>query len=275
MSGIRNESPIAVLDSGLGGLTVLRALMARLPHEDIVYLGDTARTPYGTRTRQTILNYAHACASVLRSHRIKSLVVACHAMSAVALEALSAELFVPALGVIGPSARAGVAASSGRRIGVIAQPSTVRSGAYQSEIAAAAPQAHAFVQATPLLVPLVEEGWVEGDVPRLAVRKYLSGLVAQQIDALVLGCNHYPVLEPLIRSELAAASGREIPIVEGARALADELAALIEDKRLATQRTEPGQRHVILTDVPEGSAETASRLLGEDISRLHLTTIDL
>ncbi|HEX7478232.1 MAG TPA: glutamate racemase [Polyangiales bacterium] len=270
-----HTAPIGVFDSGLGGLTVVRAIQSRLPHEDIVYLGDTARVPYGTRSPQTVLNYARACAKKLCEHDIKLLCVACNTVSAVAIEMLSVELDLPVLGVIGPGARAGVAASSRGRVGVIATAGTVLSGAYPREMAAVSTRTETFMNAAPLLVPLVEEGWVEGEVPRLAVRRYLSPLVAQNIDTLVLGCTHYPLLREVIESELQALTGHSVPVVDSAQATASELHSVLADRRLATQRPSTGQLRILVTDMPGRFSEVAARFLGRSVEGLDVTAIDL
>jgi glutamate racemase len=275
MTNLRNEAPIGVFDSGLGGLTVARALSERLPHEDLVYLGDTARTPYGTRSPQTVMNYAHACARVLREQRAKLLVIACNTVSALALDSLAGELFLPVLGVVIPGARAALAQSPRGRVGVLASQGTVRSGAYPREIAKLQPGAQVFVEAAPLLVPLVEEGWLTGDVPRLALRKYLAPLVAHDIDALLLGCTHYPLLEPVLRAELAALSGKDIPLIDSAHAIADEVAEMIESKHLATERDDPGKLRIVVTDQGEDFDQAAERFLGRSLHGIAVNAIDL
>ncbi|MET0389895.1 MAG: glutamate racemase [Polyangiales bacterium] len=264
-----------MFDSGLGGLTVVRAINERLPAESIVYLGDTARVPYGTRSPQTVQQYARACAARLSTHEIKFLVVACNTVSAVALDMLRAELPVPVLGVITPGARAGAAASGGKRLGVIATAGTVNSGAYPRAVAEVDPAVSVCMEPAPLLVPLVEEGWLEGEVPLLVVRKYLAPLVAQHIDALVLGCTHYPLLKQVIAEELAAQSGKVLPVVDSAHATADELAELLVRDGLA--RTGPGEAslRMLVTDTPRRFSEVASRFLGRPIDGLDLSAIDL
>ena len=271
----RNAAPIGVFDSGLGGLTVLRAIAERLPNEDLVYLGDNARVPYGTRSAQTVVNYARACVRKLREQEIKLLVVACNTVSAVALDVLSAELDFPVMGVIVPGARAGVRASKTGRIGVIATAGTVVSGAYPRAAAAFREGARVFAEAAPLLVPLVEEGWLEGEVPRLAVRRYLGALVEHDIDALVLGCTHYPLLQPVIASELADLHGAAVPVVDSAHALAAELAELMERQQLTASDASPGKLRLIVTDMPRQFAVVASRFLGQDIASLDVTQVDL
>jgi glutamate racemase len=272
----RSTAPIGVFDSGLGGLTVARAIMARLPHERLVYLGDTARVPYGTRSRETVRHYARACAARLCEHDIKYLVVACNTVSAVALDMLRAELQVPVLGVIEPGARAGAAVSGKKRLGVIATAGTVYSGAYPRAVAAVDPQVEVFMEPAPLLVPLVEEGWLEGNVPELVVRRYLEPLVAHGIDALVLGCTHYPLLEGVIARELAAQSGRPLPVVDSAHATAEELAHKLAALGLLHPAGESeASLRLFVTDTPRRFSEVASRFLGRAIDGLDLTAIDL
>jgi glutamate racemase len=271
---MQRDAPIGVFDSGLGGLTVARAIAERLPNERLVYLGDTARVPYGTRSASTVIRYARTCAAHLARHDVKLLVVACNTVSAVALPMLRVELDIPVLGVIDPGARAGVRASSAGRIGVIATAGTVSSGAYPRAVASVSTRAEVVQRAAPLLVPLVEEGWLEGEVPRLVVARYLEPLVAGDIDALVLGCTHYPLLAAVIEEEAARLAGRPIAIVDSARATADELASLLEDRSLA--RTDaPGSLSLLVTDLPGRFAEVAARFLGRDASDLEVKAIDL
>jgi glutamate racemase len=275
VTNLRNEAPIAVFDSGLGGLTVVSAITQRLPLEDVVYVGDTARVPYGTRSAQTVLNYAHACARVLREQRAKFLVVACNTVSAVALEPLRRELLYPVLGAIGAGVTAALAVSPRKRVGVLATPATVRSGAYPKAFAAVDPSAHAFMQPAPLLVPLVDEGWLNGEVPRLAVRNYLEPLVEHDIDALLLGCTHYPLLGAIVEGELAALSGRPVPVIDNAHAIADEVVSLIETKQLATDRDYPGNIRIIVTDRSDEFDAMASRFLGHALGAIPVTAVDL
>jgi glutamate racemase len=274
MSKLRNEGPIGVFDSGLGGFTVLRALAEHLPREDLVYFGDNARVPYGIRSEQTVINYARACAGILRSLHIKALVVACNTVSAVALDVLRAELFFPVLGVIEPGTRAGLAQCPNGRLGVLATGATVRSGAYPRAALSCNPDASIFVRAAPLLVPLVEEDVLSGELARLCVRKYLEPLVLDDIDALLLGCTHYPLLTPLMASELVALSGKNLPIIDSAEAVTAELLQLMASQHLATERAYPGKLRIILTDRPD-NLDLASRWLGRDPAELNVTTVDL
>ncbi len=191
--------PIGVFDSGLGGLTVLRKLMMHLPNERFVYLGDTARVPYGNKSAETVRKYAAECAAFLLDHDVKLIVIACNTASAVALESLRNHLPVPVLGVIEPAARQAAQVSPSGRIGIVGTRATIASGVYEQGIHAHRRDAAVMSQACPLFVPLVEEGWLDTDATRLVARTYLNPLLAQRIDTLVLGCTHYPLLSPLIQ----------------------------------------------------------------------------
>lgn len=273
---MNRDAAIGVFDSGLGGLTVARAITEALPHEKLVYLGDTARVPYGTRSAETVIRYARSCARKLCEYDIKLLVVACNTVSAVALDMLRVELDMPVLGVIGPGARAGARATKNGRIGVIATAGTVRSGAYERAVATADSRAEVFAQPAPLLVPLVEEGWLEGDVPTLAARRYLEKLVASEIDTLVLGCTHYPLLRDIIVTELHALAGTPVPVVDSAHATADELSTLLTDRALATRLVgEGGINRLLVTDMPAQFGESAARFLGRPVVDLNVEQVDL
>ncbi len=270
----RRAAPIGVFDSGLGGLTVASAIADALPDERLVYLGDTARVPYGTRSAHTVIRYARSCAAHLVKHDIKLLVVACNTVSAVALDMLRVELDIPVLGVIGPGARAGVAAAGTARLGVIATAGTVASGAYVRAVAAESSRVEVIARPAPLLVPLVEEGWTEGEVPRLAVRRYLEPMVEDRIRALVLGCTHYPLLRDVIERELADLAGEALPVVDSARATAEELATLLHERDLGAEAG-GGGLSLMVTDLPSRFGEVASRFLGHDVSGLEVEAVDL
>jgi glutamate racemase len=269
------DAPVGIFDSGLGGLTVVRAIREAVPHEDLVYLGDTARVPYGTRSPETIVRYARSCARHLRSHGLKVLVVACNTVSAVALDMLRVELDVPVLGVIEPGARAGVGASVRGRIGVLATAGTVASGAYVRAVAGIDSRAEVLARPAPLLVPLAEEGWVEGDVPAQAVRRYLAPLAEDGIDTLVLGCTHYPLLAPVIEAEAVRLCGPSVRVVDSAVATAGELASLLRDRGLEAPRAGDGALRLDVTDLPGQFADIASRFLGRALAPGEVTQVDL
>lgn len=273
MTRAGSAAPIGVFDSGLGGLTVVRALRRRCPNEHIVYLGDTARVPYGTRSAETVIRYALGCARVLVERGVKILVVACNTVSAVALDMLRVELDLPVLGVIGPGARAAVAASGGRPVGVLGTTGTVASGAYPRAVAQVSTRQEVLMQAAPLLVALAEEGWLEGEVPRLAVRRYLTPLMEQGARCVVLGCTHFPLLLGTIESEAKDLAQDPITVVDSAHATADEVAAFLDERGLASPEGERGSLDLLVTDIPKSFADVASRFLGEPVG--HVEPIDL
>ncbi|MFO0748040.1 MAG: glutamate racemase [Myxococcota bacterium] len=194
-----HRAAIGIFDSGIGGLTVAAEIARRLPHEDLVYLGDTARLPYGTKSAATVIRYSERAVDLLLRYPIKAVVVACNTASAHALTSLRQHTELPVLGVIDPGARTAVTATKGGVVAVAATEATVRSGAYQKAIGALRPDARIIAAPWPLCVPLAEEGWVDHPVARLTLKTYLEPVVAAGADTLVLGCTHSPVFKPLIR----------------------------------------------------------------------------
>jgi glutamate racemase len=255
-----SHSPIGVFDSGVGGLTVLKALMERLPHESTLYLGDTARVPYGTKSGEVVTRYSLKNAQFLLERGIKLLVVACNTASAVALPALSAALPVPVLGVIAPGARAALRRTKGRGVGVIGTPGTIRSGAYQRELQAES-NVRVKARACPLFVPLAEEGWTAGEVPRLVAREYLADFAREGVDTLVLGCTHYP----LLKSVIAEVVGSGVALVDSAEATAEAVAVLLEEQRMLAPAGHTPEHGYFVTDVPERFVEVGARFLGRSI----------
>jgi len=269
----RPQAPLGVFDSGLGGLTVVRALRERCPTEDIVYLGDTARVPYGTRSPETIIRYALGCSRVLTARGVKAIVVACNTVSAVALDMMRVELDLPVLGVILPGARAAVAAARGQAVGVLGTTGTITSGAYPRAIAALSTRTEVIGQAAPLFVPLAEEGWTDGEVPRLVARRYLEPVIAAGARCLVLGCTHYPLLRPVIEAEARDLAGGPIAVVDSAHATAAEVAAFLDERGYAARRDHRGSLELLVTDLPKSFAAVAERFLGEPAP--HVEQIDL
>lgn len=276
-SAIRNRNlPIGIFDSGVGGLTVYRALHERLPSEHFVYLGDTARVPYGTKSLATVERYGIENARFLESHGIKLLVVACNTASALALPAIRKAVAVPVVGVIEPGARAAIAVRAGKKIGVIATEATVQSGAYASAISRIDPAIKVIERACPLFVPLAEEGWAETEVARAVAEQYLSDFKNQDIGALVLGCTHYPILRDLISEVI----GAEVPLLDSGEAAAGEVQLLLEASELAGPDGDPRMRklcddldHFYVTDAAERFAKVAERFLGMSPSVLEAVEV--
>jgi glutamate racemase len=265
----RRDAPLGVFDSGLGGLTVVRALRRRLPRESIVYLGDTARVPYGTRSLDTVVKYALGCSKALVGRGVKAVVVACNTVSAVALEALRVELDLPVMGVIEPGARAAARVADGRVIGVLGTAGTIGSGAYPRAVAAVSTRSEVIGQAAPLLVPLVEEGWTDGEVPRLAVRRYLEPVLARGAEVIVLGCTHYPLLRDLIEREAKELAGHPIHVIDSAQATAEAVEQFLGERAATTRAARPGELELLVTDLPASFASVAGRFLGEAIPEVH------
>lgn len=265
--------PIGIFDSGLGGLTVARAIRAALPNTDLVYLGDTARVPYGTRSARTVIRYALGCADRLMSFNIKLLVVACNTASGVALEALEQKLSIPVIGVISPGATAGIRATRSGRIGILATAGTIASGAYERAIHSENEAIRVFAQPAPLLVPLAEEGWVTGDVPTLAAERYLQPLVTADVDTIVLGCTHYPLLSETIHDVARNLLGHDVVVVDSAEATAETLTRLLEAE--PNEAPGSGSLRVLVTDLPGQFASAASRFLGAPLEGFDIKAIDL
>ena len=262
----RRAAPLGVFDSGLGGLTVVRALREAMPWESIVYLGDTARLPYGTKAPSTVVRYALSCSKHLVARGVKALVIACNTVSAVAPERLRIELDVPVLTVVGPGARAAVAASRTGRIGVLATAGTIASGAYPRAVAQVSTRAEVVGQPAPMLVPLAEEGWVEGEVPRLVVDRYVDPLARAGVDTVLLGCTHYPLLRPVIEASVRGRIGPNAAVVDSAHATAADVLAFLESRSLSnSERLRAPSVRLLVTDVPRAFAEMAARFLGNDV----------
>jgi glutamate racemase len=267
------SAPIGVFDSGVGGLTVLKALQAQLPAERFLYLGDTARLPYGTKSPHTVQRYAVQAAGHLVRRGVKALVVACNTASAVALAALrEAYQPLPVLGVLAPGAAAAGSASRSGRIGVLATESTVRGGAYQHAILNLRPDARVFARACPMLVTLAEDGWVDGDVPEAIASSYLGAFLhgRESIDTLLLGCTHFPIL----RDVLARVVGPGVTLVDSAETTAQQVATVIE-RTAGTRLDPPAARVLLATDDRHRFARVGRYFLGEALAVDDIELIDL
>lgn len=255
------DAPIGVFDSGLGGLTVAAAIEAHLPHERLIYFGDTARVPYGTRSPATVVRYAVTIADFLRRRGVKLIAVACNTVSAHAIGALAEGETVPVVGVIGPGARAAIEASRGGDIAVLATPVTVASNAYRRAIERRAPGRAVHQIACPLLVPLAEEGWFDHPVTRMVAREYLAPLTDTKVDTIILGCTHYPLLRRAIRSVVDELLGPDVALVDSARATADDIGRVL-DRHGLRRSGPPVPPRMFLTDHPRRATAVAQRFWG-------------
>jgi glutamate racemase len=263
-------APIGVFDSGIGGLTVVREIMRQLPEEDIIYFGDTARVPYGPKSPDTVTRYAHEITAFLEDQGVKSVVVACNTATAHAAESLRSDFDLPITGVINPGARAAVRASTARRIGVVGTQGTIRSGAYERAIHAIDDGIRVTACACPLFVPFVEEGWLDHPAIDLVARDYLAPLRDTGIDALVLGCTHYPLIKPVI----ARTVGPGIRLIDSAEETAGEVARLLAQHGLRhAPRTDSPTFRFIASDMPEQFRTVGQRFLGSAIDRVQTVTL--
>ena len=258
-----DDRPIGVFDSGVGGLTVFRAVERALPAESLVYLGDTARVPYGTKSPATVARFAKQATRFLRGHRVKMLIVACNTASSVALESLEEQAGAPVIGVIHPGARRAAELSQTGRIGVIGTRATIDSGAYSAAIRSLREDAEVFSHACPLFVPLAEEGWGADGIAHQVAQRYLEPLRQARIDTLVLGCTHYPLLTETIGQVM----GRSVQLIDSAESTASEVRERLErEPGLAAQPSPDGAKHrFFVTDVPQPFQEVAERFLGRPI----------
>jgi glutamate racemase len=266
--------PIGVFDSGVGGLTVLRALRQALPHEDLIYLGDTARLPYGTKSPASISRYAGQATAHLQHRGIKLLVVACNTASAVALDALREQMDpVPVIGVVEPGATAAVAARPGGRHLVLATEATVRYGAYRHAIQGRDDEAEVRELACEMMVSLAEEGWTEGEIAESIIRRYLEPLaeLAFEPDCIILGCTHFPLLRPALRHVVAAGT----VIVDSASTTAGVAAAMLAENDMLNDQEARGGLRLMATDGAGRFARVGGRFIGEDLDADDIELVDL
>ncbi len=261
-----DQRAIGVFDSGVGGLTVAQSLIELLPGERIVYFGDTARVPYGSKSKNTIIRFAEENTRFLLSKDVKCVVVACNTATAIALPHLQETFRVPIIGVVTPGAARAVSATRNRRIGVIGTMRTVTSGAYSEAITEMEPQAEVYARACPLFVPLIEENWIGHEATRLVVREYLDELVARGIDTLVLGCTHYPLLADVIRMCYPG-----LVLVDSAVSTAETVLKILTEAGMLAGDTAGDRIHIWLSDYSENFHELAGRILHRDIDDVLFT----
>ncbi len=268
-----SSAPIGVFDSGVGGLTVAREIMRNLPDERIVYFGDTARVPYGSKSQETVIRYSKQIVRFLQTQHVKAIVIACNTASALALDAIEGELDIPILGVLRPGAKVAAETTKNKRVGVIATESTIRSGMYGRYIKAHDPEITVYGKACPLFVPLVEEGWLKDPVTEEVARRYLKELLEKDIDSLILGCTHYPLIRSLMRKIV----GDKVQLVNPAYETALELGRLLTREGLANDGSTncAGEKYqFFVSDAAEKFAEFANSILPYDVKKTRKINIE-
>ena len=265
-----DKRPIGVFDSGVGGLTVLREIMEMMPYEDVIYFGDTARIPYGSKSEQTVKKFAYQCAKFLYDKGVKTIVIACNTASAVAIDYLKDRFDIPVIGVIEPGARGAVEATKNGRIGVIGTYATIGSSAYQNKIMEKMPEAEIVGIPCPLFVPIVEEGWEYSEVACLTARQYLAELMEHDVDSLVLGCTHYPILRHTIGQVL----GEKVRLVNPAFETAKELKETLRENNMTKNDFVKAVYRYYVSDAPEKFRRIGGNFLKKEIELLEEIQID-
>ena len=264
------KKPIGVFDSGVGGLTVVRELIRQLPCEDIVYFGDTARVPYGIKSKETVVRFSLENILFLLKQEVKLICVACNTASSLALPAIRNHFKVPVVGVISPGVREAVYATRNKRIGVIGTRGTIKSRTYENEIRHLDPKIKVTSAACPLFVPFVEEGWLTGRVVTEVAATYLKPLKAGRVDTVILGCTHYPILKPVIRKIL----GSQVTLIDSAKQVAMEVKDILASEGLLDDGRQ-GKRRFYVSDNPEWFSGLASRFLGEPVKNVSKASSDV
>ena len=264
-----NSAPIGVFDSGIGGLTVVHELIRQLPNESIIYFGDTARVPYGPKSPDTVRRYSREIAGFLGEQGVKNIVIACNTATAHALTTLREDLDMPIVGVVEPGARAAAAATTHGHVGVIGTVGTIKSGAYERAIRAIDANIRVTARACPLFVPLVEEGWTEHDAARLIAREYLEPMIEADIDTLVLGCTHYPLLKPLLRDVL----GADVRLIDSAEETAAETARTLATADLCASPGAEAAYRFVASDDPLQFLQLGQRFLGGTMEGVEIRTL--
>jgi glutamate racemase len=269
-----DKRPIGIFDSGIGGLTVVREMMRHAAGESLVYFGDTARVPYGTKSEKVVLAFAFQDTRFLLTQNVKMIVVACHTVSSIAMDRLKETFTVPIVGVVEPGVAAALTATRNGRIGVIGTRATVMSGAYERNFSGSGRGVTVFTQACPLFVPLVEEGWLDGDVTSLIAARYLEPLKRNGIDTLVLGCTHYP----LLKSVLQRVVGEGVVLIDSAEETAKSVSAMLSREGTASGEKDSGDLRFFVSDIPHHFQRIGAQCLGRDlndVTRIDLDSMDL
>jgi glutamate racemase len=266
----KNQQPIGVFDSGIGGLTVVRALLDVLPNENIVYFGDTARVPYGSKSPQVVREYTQDDVDFLVSKHVKMIVVACNTVSAVALDVVQKRAHMPVCGVIVPGAQEAVRCSPGKRIGVIGTVGTISSKAYTQAILQASPEAHVEARACPLFVPLVEEGYMTHAATEMIALEYLFPLMTKKIDTLVLGCTHYP----LLKETITKVTKGMVRLIDSGEATATVVKSMLREQGLSNTSTEKPNVRFFVSDAPDKFTQIGERFLGRSLGVVKKVSVE-
>jgi glutamate racemase len=269
MTSALNSKPLGVFDSGVGGLTVVKALKKILPEENIIYFGDTARVPYGTKSPTIITQFAMQNTKFLFDRNVKMIIVACHSVSSVCLDDLRKSFDLPIIGVIEPGAKAAVRATKNNRIGVIGTRATILSGAYEREIKKLTREVEIVAKATPLFVPLAEEGWITNPITYQVAKTYLSPMLAENIDTLLLGCTHYP----LLKNTIGKVFRNKVRIVDASLETALEAKLVLEKTRLINRSKKPRSLKFYLSDLTPNFSDISRRFLGTSLTEVFRTSL--
>ena len=270
MNFMNRTNPIGIFDSGIGGLTVLKAVSRLMPNENIVYFGDTARVPYGSKSNDTVIEYSLQAANFLLRKNIKLLVVACNTASSVAMKELKRFLTIPVIGMIEPGAKTALQGSKKGIIGVIGTRATINNKAYSNELKKLNPKIKVYEKACPLFVPLAEEGWIDHKVTQLVAKEYLSELREKKIDSLVLGCTHYPILIDTIQKVI----GKNVKLIDSGTPAARLVEDYLNGRQLRNQSVHQGSNEFYVSDVPAKFKEVAERFLGRKIVHMHKVELE-
>ena len=266
---MNNTNPIGIFDSGIGGLTVVKSIDKTLINENIIYFGDTARVPYGSKSNATVIEYSKQDAKFLLSKNVKLIIVACNTASSVALADLKETLSIPVIGMILPGAKAAVKVTRNKKIGVIGTDATISNEAYSKELKRIDNEIEVFEKACPLFVPLAEEGWVDHKATRLIAEEYLHELKDKQIDTLILGCTHYPILTDIIQEVI----GKDVNLIDSGSAASIEVNHYLEGLDLMNKSVSLGVHEYYVSDVPKKFKQIAERFLGRKVD--HVKKVDI
>jgi glutamate racemase len=261
---ITSKSPIGIFDSGIGGLTVAKSIFKLLPNENIIYLGDSARLPYGTKSKETVILYSIECLKFLLKKKVKLVVIACNTASAISVPFLSKITKIPVIGVIGPGASAAIQTTKNHKIGVIGTRATINSAAYEKEIRKLSSRAKVFSQNCSLFVQMAEDGWTDNKVADLTAREYLASLKKSDIDTLIMGCTHYPILRNTIQKVI----GKRIHLIDPGEETAKKVKTTLDDSGLLNEQKREGYHKFFVTDFPVNFKEVSERFLGKKINEV-------